>query len=216
MNKFSRQPNLFDQIIINFDTALKAIAGTSHSSKRPSPAGVVSETPMDAAQRKESLNLMRVNHVGEVCAQALYQGQSLTARSPKIQEKLGQAAQEEQDHLAWCEQRIRELGGHPSYLNPFWYLTSLMIGAIAGLLGDSVNLGFLAETEHQVEQHLAEHLIKIPSADQKSLAILEQMRIDELHHAHIAEEAGAATLPEPVKVLMRLLSKIMTTSTYWI
>lgn len=205
-----------DQAIINFNNALQTIAGMAVTSSRSSPATALAEPSLTIEQRCEVISLMRVNHVGEVCAQALYQGQSLTAYSPLIKNKLMQAAGEEQDHLAWCEQRIKELGGHTSYLNPFWYTSSLLIGAVAGFMGDAFSLGFLAETEHQVEQHLGHHLRKIPACDEKSIRILEQMRSDELQHALTAEEAGAIPLPDVIKTLMRLLSKMMTTTAYWI
>lgn len=226
MTTNSRQYTFLDQAIIGFNNAFKMITPlgsmnkpspiSDTSSQRSSPANSLPEPQLTDSQRREVSSLMRINHVGEVCAQALYQGQSLTARSDTIKEKLAQAAREEQDHLAWCEQRVRELGGHTSYLNPFWYTTSLMIGALAGFIGDAVSLGFLAETEHQVEKHLAGHLHKIPANDEKTLRILEQMRIDEMQHALTAEEAGATPLPEAIKILMRLMSKVMTTTAYWI
>lgn len=208
--------SLVDQIIINFNTALQAAVGTSSGSTRSSPAANVAEQTLNLEQRKHSSSLMRINHVGEVCAQALYQGQALTAKSKHIQRKLEQAAQEEQDHLAWCEQRIKELGGRTSYLNPFWYSASLMIGVVAGLAGDAVSLGFLAETEHQVERHLTNHLQKLDLQDEKSRKILEQMRLDEAQHALTAENAGAADLPALAKTLMRCFSKVMTTTAYWV
>lgn len=216
MASSSRQYTFFDQAIINFNNALQTIAGTKTSSSRPSPANNLVEAPLTTTQRLEVIRLMRVNHVGEVCAQALYQGQSLTAQSTAIKEKLMQAAREEEDHLAWCEQRIKELGGQTSLLNPVWYTASLLIGALAGFISDHISLGFLAETEHQVEQHLASHLKKLPAADEKSTRILEQMRLDEMQHALTAEEAGATPLPEVIKILMRLMSKMMTMTTYWI
>ena len=174
MTSNSRHYTLFDQAIINFNNALQTMVGSTTTSQRPSPASALPEPPLTLVQRREVISLMRVNHVGEVCAQALYQGQSLTAKSMIIKEKLAQAAREEQDHLVWCEQRVKELGGHTSYLNPFWYTTSLLIGALAGFIGDAESLGFLAETEHQVEQHLAGHLNKIPPIDKKALASLNK------------------------------------------
>jgi 3-demethoxyubiquinol 3-hydroxylase len=159
---------------------------------------------------------MRVNHSGEVAAQALYQGQALTARLDQVRDKMTEAAQEENDHLAWTEARVRELGGHLSYLNPVWYLGSFLIGAAAGAAGDRWSLGFVAETEHQVVAHLDRHLARLPAQDARSRAILEQMRVDEARHATVALEAGAAALPEPVKRLMGLASQVMTRTAYWI
>lgn len=208
--------NIIDTLIINFDKTLKGAFGSTTTSTRPSPALNVPEAILTEEQRQHSAGLMRINHVGEVCAQALYQGQALTARTNFIQKKLEQAAEEEQDHLAWCKQRIHELGGRTSYLNPFWYTASLAIGVIAGLAGDAINLGFLAETEHQVEKHLTDHLEKIDLRDEKSRKILEQMRLDESQHALTAESAGAAELPDLIKALMRCFSKLMTTTVYWV
>ena len=159
---------------------------------------------------------MRVNHSGEVCAQALYQGQALTARNPDVKTALEQAAWEETEHLNWTETRIAELGGRTSLLNPLWYTGSLALGALAGSLGDKWNLGFLAETERQVEQHLDSHLGRLPQQDEKSRAILEQMKSDEIQHATTALEHGGAELPLPVKTAMKLSSKIMTSTTYWV
>ena len=155
---------------------------------------------------------MRVNHAGEVCAQALYQGQALTARRDETRQQMEQAAEEENDHLVWCRQRIHELGGHTSLLNPLWYTGSLAIGAFSGLLGDKWSLGFLAETEHQVVRHLEGHLQRLPEGDEKSRAILEQMKIDEGEHCTTARDAGGSALPEPVKKLMNLASRVMTTT----
>lgn len=210
------QYSLLDRCIINFDRTLQTTLGVGTASTRSSPAANLIEPELTSQQRKKVAALMRINHVGEVCAQALYQGQALTAQSLKTQNKLQQAAQEEQDHLAWCEQRINELRGHTSYLNPVWYSASLLIGIIAGLAGDKISLGFLAETEHQVEQHLTGHLQRLPVNDHKSRAIIEQMRADEAQHATTAEQAGAVNLPSAIKTLMRCLSKIMTTTAYWV
>lgn len=172
------------------------------------------EAELSADDKKHALGLMRVNHCGEVCAQALYQGQALTARNPQAKEALQHAAFEETEHLAWTEQRIRELGGHSSLLNPVWYTGSLVMGVTAGLLGDKWNLGFLEETEQQVGAHLDSHLASLPEQDLKSRAIVEQMRDDELKHAEMAHEQGAAALPAPIKGLMRLTSKVMTSTSY--
>ena len=169
---------------------------------------------MDAAESSHVAGLMRVNHSGEVSAQALYQGQSITARNHEVREKLEQAALEENDHLVWTENRLKELGERTSLLNPLWYAGSFAIGAFAGALGDKWNLGFLAETEHQVVEHLEEHLGKIPEADKRSRAILQQMKIDEAAHATTALDHGAETLPTPVKKLMQAMSKVMTRSAY--
>ena len=159
---------------------------------------------------------MRVNHAGEVAAQALYQGQALTARGSHVRESLRQAAQEEGDHLAWCEERLRELDSHPSVLNPLWYAGSLAIGALAGVLGDRVSLGFVAETERQVEGHLAEHLQRLPLNDERSRRILAQMKADETRHGENARAAGARELPAPVKLLMKLTARVMTRTAYWV
>src|SRR5690606_16437512 len=181
---------------------------------RPSPAIVQPEAELDAQQARHIAGLMRINHTGEVCAQALYQGQALTAKLPHVRAAMEHAADEEVDHLAWCEQRIRELGGRPSLLNPLFYGLSFGVGAVAGLISDKVSLGFVAATEDQVVKHLDEHLAQLPEQDHKSRAILEQMREDELQHATTALEAGGLRFPAPVKFGMTLLSKVMTKSTY--
>jgi ubiquinone biosynthesis monooxygenase Coq7 len=170
---------------------------------------------MNDTERKHGAALMRVNHAGEVCAQALYQGQALTARNAAARNALERAADEETEHLAWTERRIEELGGRKSVLNPLWYAGSFALGAAAGLLGDKWNLGFLAETERQVAKHLDGHLNEIPAGDSKSRAVLEQMRVDEAGHATSALEHGAAELPMPVRLAMRLSSKVMTRTSYW-
>ena len=202
-----------DRLILEFDRALRAVAGVVQAS-RPSPAQQVPETPVGDEQRVHAAALMRVNHVGEVCAQALYQGQALTARQPAAREALERAAREEEDHLAWSAERIRELGGRPSLLNPLWYAGSFAIGALAGALGDKWNLAFLAETERQVEEHLSGHLESLPQEDQRTRAVVEAMRADEARHRASAVELGAAELPEPVRRAMRLASKVMTTVAY--
>ena len=166
------------------------------------------------AERARAAALMRVNHVGEICAQALYQGQALTARDPAARAALEQAAREEQDHLVWSAERIRELGGRPSLLNPAWYAGAFAMGALAGALGDRWNLAFLAETEHQVEEHLSGHLEALPAEDRRTRAVVEAMRADEARHRSSALELGAAELPGPVKLAMRLASKVMTTVAY--
>jgi 3-demethoxyubiquinol 3-hydroxylase len=205
--------SLIDRLIGEVDRALRAVAGVAHSS-RPTPAARVPENPASEAERAHAAALMRVNHVGEVCAQALYQGQALTARDPLTRRSLEQAAREEEDHLAWSAERIRELGGRPSLLNPLWYAGSFALGAAAGALGDRWNLAFLAETERQVEAHLAGHLESLPPDDQRTRAVVEAMRTDEARHRASAVALGAAELPEPVKRAMRLASRVMTTVAY--
>jgi ubiquinone biosynthesis monooxygenase Coq7 len=202
-----------DRLIREFDRALRTVVGVAHAARR-SPAETVSEAPLDADEREHAGALMRVNHVGEVCAQALYQGQSLTARDPEARTTLERAAHEEEDHLAWSAERIRELGGRPSLLNPLWYGGSLALGLGAGLLGDRWNLAFLAETERQVEEHLSGHLAKLPAADRRTRAVVEAMRSDEAKHRDTAVALGAAELPAPAKAAMRLAAKLMTTVAY--
>ena len=174
------------------------------------------ESPTAQEDKTNSVRLMRINHTGEVCAQALYQGQALTARNPEIRATLASAASEEQDHLAWCEQRLSELGGRKSVLNPLMYGGSFALGALSGLLGDRWNMAFLAETERQVEGHLTGHLDRLPASDAKSRAVLEQMRSDEAAHAVTAQQHGAADMPEPIKIAMRAGSQVMKSTTYWI
>ena len=202
-----------DRLIGEFDRALRAVAGIAHAS-RPSPGDPFRENPLDEQERAHAAALMRVNHVGEICAQALYQGQALTARDPGSREALERAAREEEDHLAWSAERIAELGGRPSLLNPLWYAGSFAIGAAAGVLGDKWNFAFLAETERQVEEHLTGHLEALPEADQRTRAVVEAMRADEAKHRASALALGAAELPEPVRRAMRLASKVMTTVAY--
>ena len=205
-----------DRLLINLDQALRTVAGRPRTTERQSPAAAATETQLSDYERRHSAGLMRVDHAGEVCAQALYQGQALSARLDGVRHQLERAALEENDHLAWCNQRLEELGSHKSLLNPVWYLASFSIGACAGLAGDKWSLGFVVETEHQVVKHLDEHLAQLPPADHRSRAILEQMRDDEGHHATVALEAGAAPLPAPVKRLMALVSKLMTRTSYWV
>lgn len=202
-----------DQFIIEFDRALRTIAAPARS-QRPIPGAASPEVALDDAQRQHVAGLMRVNHCGEICAQALYQGQALTSRDPAIRDALRQAADEETEHLAWTAARISELGGRQSLLNPLWYAGSLSLGVAAGLLGDKWNLGFLAETERQVEAHLDGHLAEIPEDDVRSRAIVDQMRLDEIQHAETAVAHGAAELPPPIKGAMRLMAKVMTGLAY--
>ncbi|AGG32730.1 2-nonaprenyl-3-methyl-6-methoxy-1,4-benzoquinol hydroxylase [beta proteobacterium CB] len=205
---------LIDRFIIEFDTALRSVVGGAHA-RRPTPGSdKQSTTLLDAKEREHAAGLMRVNHVGEVCAQALYQSQKLVARNPEIRQMLDHSGQEEMDHLAWCETRLQELGSHTSYLNPIWYAGSFAIGLAAGLAGDKWSLGFVAETEKQVEDHLESHLEKLPVEDDRSRAIVDQMRIDEIEHGQAAISAGGATLPEPIQKLMQVMSKVMTTTAY--
>ena len=203
-----------DRLIIEFDTALRSVVGGAHA-HRPTPdAEVKTEQVLEPSEREHAAGLMRVNHVGEVCAQALYQSQKLFARNPEIQEMLHHSGQEEMDHLAWCETRLQELGSHTSYLNPLWYAGSFMIGTVAGLAGDKWSLGFVSETEEQVENHLQSHLNTLPENDHRSRAIVEQMRIDEIEHGQAARDAGGIALPEPIKKMMQAMSRVMTTSAY--
>jgi len=202
-----------DRLIIGFDRALRTLYGPALS-LRPVPGENLPNLELSAAEKRHAAALMRVNHSGEVCAQALYQGQALTARDDTVRKTLERAAAEEPEHLAWTAQRIGELGGRVSVLNPFFYTGSFAIGALSGLLGDKWNMGFLAETERQVEGHLDGHLEQLPAQDEKSRAIVAQMKEDEARHADTALARGAAELPGPVKQAMRISSRLMTLSTY--
>jgi ubiquinone biosynthesis monooxygenase Coq7 len=204
-----------DRLIVEFDKGLRTLFSQAHS-VRAYPDANLPEAALDEAERKNAAALMRVNHSGEICAQALYQGQALTARDPAVQQRLQQAAQEETEHLAWTARRVHELGGHLSLLNPFWYTGSLAIGAVAGLLGDRWNLGFLFETERQVGEHLQSHLDRLPPQDGKSRAIVEQMHTDEVGHADMARSLGGAELPQPVQLAMKLNARVMTGTSYWV
>ena len=203
-----------DRLLMQADSALRTLLPFSGQPARPSPAVLKNEAELSESETRHVAGLMRINHTGEVCAQALYQGQALTARLPQVRRAMEQAADEEIDHLAWCEQRIRQLGSHTSVLNPLFYGLSFGIGATAGLISDRISLGFVAATEDQVCKHLDEHLGQLPASDDKSRAILEQMRIDEQQHANSALAAGGVRFPAPVKFGMTLLSKVMTKSTY--
>ena len=211
-----RQYSFFDRLCMVADSALKTTKGIYDAAPRPNPAADIAEQEMTADEKAHAANLMRINHTGEVCAQALYQGQALTAKLPEIRQEMEHAAQEEVDHLAWCSQRLNELNSHESYLNPFWYASSFTIGAVAGLVGDKWSLGFVAETENQVCKHLEDHLEKLPEQDHKSKAILSQMHTEELKHATTAIENGAAELPKPIKASMKVMSKVMTGTVYYI
>ena len=199
-----------DQLIIEFDRALRTVLAPARS-VRPVPGGLLPEAELDPGQKNRVVGLMRVNHCGEICAQALYQGQALTSRDPVIREALRGAAEEETEHLAWTEQRIAELGGRKSLLNPLWYLGSLTFGMAAGVWGDKWSLGFLAETERQVEAHLDGHLRSLPAEDERSRTIVDQMRLDEIQHAKTAVHYGAVELPAAVKKAMKMAAKVMTT-----
>ena len=204
---------MLDRVVVEFDRALRAVAGIHHAA-RASPAGPLAESQLNEGEKAHAAALMRVNHVGEVCAQALYQGQALTARNAQSKEALEKAAREEEDHLAWSAERIRELGGRPSRLNPVWYAGSLAIGAVAGALGDRWSLAFLAETERQVEEHLSGHLQALPAQDARTRAVVTAMRADEARHRAAALELGAAELPWPARAAMRIASRVMTTVAY--
>jgi len=211
-----RAITLLDRLIHGLDQALHTTFGPAPMPSRPNPASEKPEAEMTAAERELAGRLMRINHAGEISAQALYQGQAATARLPNVRSKMEQAAIEENDHLAWTEERIRELGTHTSLLAPLWYAGSFAIGAFAGLAGDKWSLGFVVETERQVIRHLDSHLAQLPANDARDRAILEQMKDDEARHATTALGAGAADLPGPIKALMKLTSKIMTRSAYWV
>ena len=206
-----------DHFIAMFDQSLRAITGVA-AENRPNPAIQIidQETQLDEKQRSHSAGLMRVNHVGEVCAQALYQSQGLFSHSPALQEQFKAAGREEEDHLAWTAHRIHELGSHLSLLNPLWYAGAFAIGAIAAKVGDATSLGFVVETERQVEAHLTSHLESLPAGDGKSRAIVLQMREDEIQHGSAAQSLGAAELPAPVKKLMTGMAKVMTTVAYYV
>lgn len=204
-----------DQLIAQLDRALRTVSNVAEAS-RASPADALPEAELAEDDRRRAAALMRVNHVGEVCAQALYQGQALTAKDAHARQALERAAREEEDHLAWSAQRVSELGGRTSLLNPVWYLGAFAIGTVAGALGDRWNLGFLAETERQVEEHLSAHLERLPSEDARTRTLVEAMRADEARHRDTALRMGAAELPDPVKRTMRVASRIMTSVAYWL
>lgn len=204
-----------DRIITEFDKGLRTLLAPAQT-LRPLPGKNLPDAELSSEEKRLAASLMRINHSGEICAQALYQGQALTARNEEVKTALEQAAWEETEHLNWTETRIAELGGRKSLLNPVWYAGSFALGALAGALGDKWNLGFLAETEHQVEKHLESHLGRLPPQDEKSRAILEQMKADEIQHATTALEHGGAQLPLPVRMAMQLSSKVMTGTAYWV
>jgi ubiquinone biosynthesis monooxygenase Coq7 len=204
-----------DVVFLLADDALTTLFGRPRTTGRENPGATVDEGQLSTFEKAQSARLMRVNHSGEVCAQALYRSQALTARSGALKKRMVQAAREENDHLRWCEDRIETLGGKKSLLNPIWYAGSFALGAVAGLIGDRWNLGFLAETERQVEKHLEGHLDRLPESDARSRAVVRQMKEDELSHATSALQAGAAELPDPIKNWMRLTSRVMTKTSHW-
>lgn len=206
-----------ERFINAFDSALRTLLPPpKRTVVRDNPGNTLPLIALDSKIQRHIAGLMRVNHAGEVCAQALYQGQALTARLDTTREQMSLAAQEEIDHLGWCEQRLQELSAHPSLLNPLWYLSSFVLGAAAGLAGDKYSLGFVEETERQVSAHLERHLKQLPAEDKRSKAILEQMISDEMQHAEQAHNAGAATLPQSIRSLMELVSQLMTRSSYYV
>jgi 3-demethoxyubiquinol 3-hydroxylase len=207
--------NPLDRLIIGMDQALRVIAGVA-SASRPTPAAHALDGVLDQAEQRQSAGLMRVNHVGEVCAQALYNSQARFARNPALRAQFTHAGREEEDHLAWIAQRLGELGSQPSLLNPLWYAGAYALGTVAAKLGDARSLGFVVETERQVEAHLASHLNRLPLQDAKSRAIVEQMRTDEAAHGAAAEAMGAIEAPAPVKAVMSAMAKVMTGTAYYV
>lgn len=210
----ARQFSLLDTLVGHADQVLRTLAKQSQAAQRSNPAHTLADSPLNAEEQRHVAGLMRINHTGEVCAQALYHGQALTAKLPTTRADMEHAAAEEIDHLVWCEQRLNELGAQPSILNPLFYGASFAIGALAGAAGDKWSLGFVAATEEQVCEHLQSHLNKLPLNDKRTQAILQQMQQDEASHRQMALDAGAAELPQPVQQVMRLVSKVMTESTY--
>jgi ubiquinone biosynthesis monooxygenase Coq7 len=213
-----KRPQLtpLDRLLASANNALRTVAAPAGRTARVNPAENILDADLDARQKRHAAGLMRINHAGEVAAQALYQGHAAVARDEDIEEQMQRAADEEFDHLAWCEQRIHELGEDVSKLSPVWYAGAFAIGAASGVLGDKWSLGFIAETERQVCAHLDSHLDSLPSEDAKSRAIVEQMRDEEEEHGENAIDAGAAELPAPVRRLMQLTAKVMTKSAYWV
>jgi ubiquinone biosynthesis monooxygenase Coq7 len=212
----TRHYSTIDRLIGQIDLGLRTVFGPAPQAGRANPAGAAPAGELSAAERGLAGRLLRVDHTGEICAQALYQGQALTARLPTVRDKMEQAATEENDHLAWTAERLGELGARTSRLNPLFYAGSFTLGAIAGVAGDKWSLGFVAETEHQVVRHLDDHLSRLPAQDEKSRAILQQMKEDEGKHATVAIESGGVPLPTPVKRAMKMMAKLMTGTTYWI
>ena len=204
---------MFDRAIISFDRALRTLAGIAHTS-RPIPGSELPEPSLSDEERRRAGALMRVNHTGEVCAQALYSAQAMVARDPSVEARFATAAREEEEHLAWTQRRLVELNDRTSWLNPVWYAGSFAIGAAAGLVGDRVNLGFVVETERQVEEHLTTHLDRLPERDTRSRAIVDAMRGDEARHGAMAQEAGGVGLPPPIPTLMRAAANVMKAVAY--
>jgi ubiquinone biosynthesis monooxygenase Coq7 len=205
----------FDQLIVGVDKALRVVGGVAASS-RPNPSAHTADYELTEQEQRHSAGLMRVNHVGEVCAQALYDSQARHAQSPQMRVQFEQAGREEEDHLAWTAQRLNELGSQPSLFNPLWYAGAYALGTVAARLGDPHSLGFVVETERQVEAHLNSHLEQLPPQDAKSRAIVEQMRLDEVAHGAAAQALGAAQTPLPVRMAMRAMAKVMTTTAYYL
>lgn len=211
-----RRLSPLDRLLSGIDSAMKTVAAPATRVSRPNPAAEIPEQRLSERDRTHAAGLMRVNHAGEVAAQALYQGHASVARDPAVQAQMTKAAREEKDHLGWCEQRLQELGAAPSLLGPFWYAGAFAIGAASGVLGDRWSLGFIEETERQVSQHLSGHLDRLPENDARSRAIVEKMRAEEEQHGANARAAGAALLPKPVRSLMRASAGLMTRTAYWI
>ncbi|WP_163832407.1 2-polyprenyl-3-methyl-6-methoxy-1,4-benzoquinone monooxygenase [Spartinivicinus ruber] len=216
MSKDTRRLSILDKLISQSDQVLRTLSRHAHQPSRSSPGNKAKEEILSEPEQRHAAGLMRVNHTGEVCAQALYQGQGLTAKLPNVREEMEQAAQEEVDHLAWCEERLEQLNSRPSLLNPVWYGLSFSIGALAGVVGDKWSLGFVAATENQVCKHLSGHLQSLPAQDAKSRAIVEQMLVDEAIHEEKALAAGGFDFPKPVKLFMTSASKFMTKTAYHI
>lgn len=210
----ARTLSSIDLVLAEIDHALRTVGSASTGASAPSPADAAPEAELDAAEQRHAAGLMRVNHSGEVCAQALYRGQALTAKSAATRADMTAAAREEEDHLDWCQQRLDELDAHPSRLNPLWYAASFALGAGAGLVGDRLGLGFVAATEDQVCEHLRDHLERLPAQDARSRALVTRMLADEAVHAHRARRAGALTFPGPVQAAMTLTSRVMTALSY--
>lgn len=212
----SRHYNLLDRIVGEADKVLRTLASDAARPLRPSPAATLPEAGLSGEEKRQVAGFMRINHTGEVCAQALYHGQALTARLPQVRQDMQRAAQEEVDHLAWCNERLATLNAAPSILNPLFYAASFGVGALAGMAGDKWSLGFVAETEQQVCEHLQGHLTRLPLNDLRTRAVLTQMHKDEAEHRDMALQAGAAELPPPVQQAMRLLATVMTKTTYYV
>ncbi|SRR5579883_960169 len=212
---FHRHYTFFDRLCLGLDQAVRALTDNAKTTGAPYPAQSIEDSPLSDEQRKHSAALMRINHAGEICAQALYHGQGVISRSRETQAKMQAAAIEEGDHLAWCKQRLEELGSHTSYLNPLWYVGSFCIGTVAGVIGDKWSLGFVAETERQVIQHLQGHLQLLPEQDRRSYRILAQMEKEEAEHRDAAIESGAKELPGVIKGMMAIVSKVMVKTAYW-